>query len=174
MLYIKAIHIIAVVSWFAGLFYLVRLFIYHVEANEFDDNKKGILQSQYYLMIGRLWKIITVPAMFLTIFSGFWLVSVYDFWTQPFMHIKFAFVFGLVGYHHVCGAMIKHLKNGTKTYSSNMLRIWNEVATLLLVAIVFIIVLKSSLDWIWGFAGFVLFGLILFLAIRIYKKLRNS
>ena len=114
MLYIKAIHIISVVSWFAGLFYLVRLFIYHVEADAFEAEKKKILQDQYELMQSRLWKIITVPASFITIVTGLWLINEFGYWNQPWMHIKLGFVFCLVGYHHICGSMIKHLKNKTK------------------------------------------------------------
>ena len=101
MLYIKAIHIISVVSWFAGLFYLVRLFIYHVEADAFEAEKKKILQDQYELMQSRLWKIITVPASFITIVTGLWLINEFGYWNQPWMHIKLGFVFCLVGYHHI-------------------------------------------------------------------------
>tara|TARA_B100000780_G_scaffold256478_1_gene205679 strand:- start:1490 stop:2020 length:531 start_codon:yes stop_codon:yes gene_type:complete len=173
MIYIKALHIIFVVTWFAGLFYIVRLFIYHTEANEMDEPQKSILQNQYKIMESRLWYGITWPSAILTAIFGFTLMYIYDWWAQPFMHLKLAFVFFLYVYQVLCHRIFKQLKCDEVKYSGNQLRIWNEVATLFLVSIVFIIVLKSLTHWIYGLVGLVLFSAVLMLAIRIYRKIRE-
>lgn len=172
--YIKALHIIFVVTWFAGLFYIVRLFIYHVEADKKTEPERSILTKQYKIMEKRLWYIITVPSMYLAIIFGLWLVYEFNYWTQPFMLVKFSLVLLLVLYHLVCGKMLKELQNDIIKNRSFSLRLWNEAATILLVAIVFVIVLKNAFSWIWGLAGFFAFGLILFLAARAYKKAREK
>ena len=89
------------------------------------------------------------------------------------MHVKLLFVLFLVIYHLLCHLIYIKQKNNTSKYTSNQLRIWNEVATLFLVAIIFIIVLKNQLDSLYGTIGFILFGLILFIAVRWYRKVRN-
>lgn len=173
-LYIKALHIIFVVTWFAGLFYIVRLFIYHVEANKKPEPERKILLTQFKVMEKKLWYIITVPSMYLTIFFGLWLVYLFNYWLKPFMLVKFSLVLLLMLYHLRCGKILRQLQNDEIKQRSFTLRLWNEVATLLLVAIVFVIVLKNELTWIWGFVGFLLFALILFIAARIYKRSREQ
>lgn len=173
-LYIKALHIIFVVSWFAGLFYIVRLFIYHTEADKKPEPERSILQNQFKIMEKRLWYIITVPAMYLSIIFGLWLVYEYNYWLKPFMLVKFSLVFLLLLYHLQCGRILRQLQRDEIKQRSFSLRLWNELATLLLVAIVFVIVLKNELTWLWGFIGFVLFGLMLFLAASIYKRSRKQ
>ena len=175
MLYVKALHIIFVVTWFSGLFYIVRLFIYHTEAQLKPEAEKNILQTQFKMMEKRLWYFITVPSMYLTVISGGWLVwETPGFLSQPFFILKLAFVFGLVLYHLECGVMFRQLKKDILKYSSFQLRLWNEVATLFLVAIVFIIVLKNMFDWMWGMGGILLLGLCLWLSVRWYKMLREK
>ncbi|MFC5269307.1 CopD family protein [Adhaeribacter terreus] len=175
-LYVKALHIIFVVTWFAGLFYIVRLFIYFAEAAEKPEPEKTILQTQYKLMQKRLWYGITWPSAILTLIFGVWMLYLYT----GFQHIpgwlwlKIAFVAGLFLYHFSCQRIFKQQQNGLVQQTSTQLRIWNEVATLFLFAIVFLVVLKNSLNFIWGVIGLVLFGVILMLAIRIYKKIRTS
>lgn len=172
--YIKALHIIFVVTWFAGLFYIVRLFIYHVEADKKPEPERSILQGQFKIMEKRLWYIITVPSMYLAIIFGLWLVHEFNYWTKPFMLVKFSLVLLLVLYHLTCGKILRELQNDIIKNRSFSLRLWNEAATILLVSIVFVIVLKNALSWIWGLAGFFVFGLILFLATRMYKKSREK
>jgi len=174
MLYLKALHIIFVVTWFAGLFYIVRLFIYYTEANEEEEPKRSILQYQFQIMMKRLWFGITWPSALLTAIFGFWLLNTLNWWGQPFMHLKLTFVLFLYVYHFLCHRLFKQLIAGIVKYSSNQLRIWNEVATLFLVAIVFIVVLKDLTNWIYGLVGLVLFSVLLMLAIRIYKRLRED
>lgn len=174
-LYIKSLHIIFVVTWFAGLFYIVRLFIYHVEADEKPEPEKSILINQFKVMQKRLWYGITWPSMILTsIFGGWLLFLMPGYLKMPFMHLKLTFVVLLIVYHFLCGFMFNQLKNDVVKYTSNQLRMWNEVATLFLVAIVFLIVLKSSLSMVWGVVGLVIFTGILMLAIRIYKRIRTK
>ena len=174
--YIKALHIIFVVTWFAGLFYIVRLFIYYVEANGKEENTKAILQEQYKLMSKRLWYGITWPSAILTAFFATWLLSKnFTFYmSQPWMHIKLTFVAALYVYHFMCHRMYVQLVKDKLNFSSFKLRIWNEVATVLLFSIVFLVVLKSAISWVWGAVGIVLFGVLLMLAIKAYKNIREK
>ena len=174
ILYIKALHIIFVVTWFAGLFYIVRLFIYHVEAQSGPEDARKILQTQYKLMEKRLWYGITWPSMIGTLIFGFWLAFDAGQLSSPWLHIKLALIGGLILYHLQCGRILKQLAQDQIKHSSNFLRIWNEVATLFLVSIVFLAVLKNTLSWVGGVVGFVILGLLLMLAIRIYQRLREK
>lgn len=173
---IKALHIIFVVSWFAGLFYIVRLFVYHTEAQDKEENEKRILSQQFELMESRLWWIITTPAMVLTILFGTWMVVLnWEYYLHaPWMHLKFAFIGVLLIYHFVCQKILFDFKKGKFNWKSNGLRLWNELATLCLVAIVFLVVLKDGLDWIKGTVGFFGVAIGLMILIKIYKRIRNS
>lgn len=174
--YIKALHIIFVVTWFAGLFYIVRLFIYFAEAQEKPEPERSILQNQFRIMQKRLWYGITWPSAILTLIFGFSIVvtlRLYD----PFpswLVWKLAFVLGLYIYHFLCHSIFKQQQQGIIRYSSTQLRIWNEVATVFLIAIVFLVVLKNALSMVWGIVGLLLFSALLMLAIRIYKRVRES
>lgn len=171
---ILSLHIIFIVTWFAGLFYIVRLFVYQVEAREKTELEKSILEPQFKLMAKRLWYGITWPSFILTLVFGPWLLYLNQaFLYMDFMYIKLGFVAGLVIYHFMCHSMFLKLQSGAGNYTSNFFRIWNEVATLFLVAIVFLIVMKNEVDWVYGTVGFVLFGILLMIAIKIYKKLRE-
>lgn len=172
-LYFKAIHIIFVVSWMAGLFYIVRLFIYHVEANDKPDSERIVLQRQFEIMQHKLWYIITTPAMVLSVFAGIGM-----FWLNPgllkmdWMLVKLGFVLGLLVYHFICQNIINQQKKGIFTWTSTQLRFWNELATIFLVAIVFTVILKSAVDWIYGLVGLILFSIIIMTAVKIYKYYR--
>jgi protoporphyrinogen IX oxidase len=171
---IKALHIIFVVSWFAGLFYIVRLFIYHTEAQIKESNAKEILSEQFCIMEKKLWWIITTPAMVLTLFFGIWMLCLNpSLFKAPWMHLKLGFVALLLVYHFVCQRIMFQLVQNIYRWKSNSLRIWNELATLCLVAIVFLVVMKNELNWIWGTIGFFAVAIGLMLAIQLYKKLRN-
>jgi len=173
-LYIKALHIIFVVTWFAGLFYIVRLFVYHAEAQELEEPNKSILQEQYKLMENRLWYFITLPSMILTLIFGFWLVYEYNYWMQPWMLLKFGFVFGLVIYHHWIGSIFKQLQKDHIKFTSTQFRLINEIATLFLVAIVFVVVLKGAINWIWGTVGLLIVAGLITLVVKSYKKRREA
>jgi putative membrane protein len=174
-LYIKALHIIFVITWFSGLFYIVRLFIYHAEAENKMSPEKEILQKQYKLMSKRLWYIITWPSAILASVFAFWLL--YEnpaYLKMPWMHVKLTFVLALYIYQGICHKIFIQLQNDIVKYSSFKLRIWNEVATIILFSIVFLVVLKSAINWIWGVVGIVLFSFILMFGIRLYKRIRNK
>jgi len=173
--YLKALHIIFVVTWFAGLFYIVRLFIYHTEAEAKPEPEKSILQKQYKIMEKRLWYGITWPSMIFTLILGGWMLwENSSFLLQAYFILKLCFVGGLVLYHIQCHMMFKQLQHDVIKYSSFKLRLWNEVATLFLVAIVFLIVLKSNTGFIWGMLGMVVLAVTLTYAVKIYKKNREK
>lgn len=175
--HLKAIHIIFVVSWFAGLFYLPRLFVYHTEANQKPDLERDIIQAQFQKMERVLFNAIMVPAMWLTVLSGMGLV--YWTWWDNFaahgwLHLKLAFVVGLLGYHFFCRKLIFELRSGRFRFSSLQLRLYNEVATIFLFAIVFLVVLKNTLDWVWGVVGLIAFAVLIMMAVRIVKTIREK
>lgn len=172
---IKSLHIIFMVSWFAGLFYMVRLFIYHVEANGKEDPEKSILTKQFLIMERRLWWIIATPAMVLTVIFGvLMLVAIPSYLSQVYIHLKLGFVLLLLVYHFICQKIYFDMWYDRYHWGSGALRVWNEVATLLLIIIVFIVVLKDSLNWVYATVGFFAVALLLMLAIKMYKVIRNK
>ncbi|MBX0332427.1 CopD family protein [Pontibacter sp. HSC-14F20] len=173
-LYIKALHIIFVVTWFAGLFYIVRLFIYFAEAQDKPEPERSILQNQFRIMQKRLWFGITWPSAVLTLIFGITMWHLYGGGFPGWLVWKLAFVVCLYVYHFLCHSIFKQQQNGIIRYSSAQLRIWNEVATVFLIAIVFLVVLKNALSMVWGIVGLLLFSAMLMLAIRIYKRTREA
>jgi putative membrane protein len=174
-LYLKAAHIIFVVTWFAGLFYMPRLFIYIIEANDKPDLEKTILQKQLFIMASRLWYGITWPSAIITLAMGTSLIINEPAWLNySFMHIKLTLVFLLYVYHFSLHHIFKKLKKETNAYTSQQIRIWNEVATLFLISIVFLIVLKNTLSMVWGIIGLLLVTAAIMLGIKIYKNYRKE
>lgn len=172
--YIKALHIIFIVTWFAGLFYIVRLFIYQTEALGKNEPERSILSTQLALMAKRLWTIITWPSAIITLILGTTMIWQYPTMLKlPYMHIKLTFVLLLYVYHFYCQRIYSQLQNGVAKFTSTQLRVINEVATLILIAVVFLIVLKNQLDWIKGTLGFVGVTVGLMIAIKWYKKVRE-
>ena len=171
-LYVKSLHIIFIVTWFSGMFYIVRLFIYNTEAGEKNEPEKSILQNQFSIMIRRLWLGITWPSAILTLIFGLWLWKLYGFLPQ-WLLIKLILVVGLYLYHFSLNAIFRQQKKGIFNYSSQQLRIWNEVATIFLVAIVMLAVVKQQISLVWGMVGLVLLIILLMSAIRVYKLLRK-
>ena len=173
-LYVLALHIIFVVTWFAGLFYIVRLFVYHAEAEKKPEPEKSILQNQYKIMEKRLWYGIAWPSMILTYVFGTWLLYInLNYLKEAFFILKLCFVFGLTLYHLQCHVMFSQFRKNIVKYSSFKLRLWNEVATIFLVAIIFLIVLKQNTSWVWGMLGLVIFTAALYAGIYIYRKKRE-
>jgi putative membrane protein len=152
-LVLKALHLVSMVCWFAGLFYVVRLFIYHTEAHAELQPKRDILIAQFTLMARRLWLGITVPAMMATVATGAWLLSYHPIAQSPWLHLKFALLAGLLAYHFHCGAIRKNLSAGIFALTAGQLRAYNEVATFLLVSIVFTAVSKSVTTGLWSLVG---------------------
>ena len=166
-------HIIFVTTWFAGLFYIIRLFIYYKEAEEKDEPSQSILKNQYALMSKRLWYIITWPSAVLATIFAVWLLILQPLWLEAnWMLIKLVFVGLLFAYHLSCQMMYNQIAKPYLNYSSNGLRIWNEVATIILFACVFLVVLKTTLGWIFGVVGIVGVSVLLMLGIKLYKQIR--
>ena len=173
--YIKALHLIFVITWFAGLFYIPRLFIYHTEASKKTKQEADILIRQLKIMSRRLWYIITWPSAILAIIFAIWLLILMPSWLlQSWMHLKLTYVALLIVYHLKTHRIFLKLQKNKIDYSEMFLRIWNEGATLLLFAIVFLAILKDGLHWIGGTLGILGLGVILFLGIRLYKKIRKD
>ena len=174
-LYFKALHIIFVVTWFAGLFYIPRLFIYMTEAHAKKEAERSVLLPQLMLMTKRLWYGITWPSALITLTLGVAMLIDNPAWlTHTFMHLKLTLVVLLYAYHFSLQHIFNGLRAGKLRYTSTQLRIWNEVATLFLISIVFIIVLKDAFSVVWGLAGLAALTLVILAGIRIYKGYRNE
>ncbi|WP_425235305.1 CopD family protein [Ulvibacterium sp.] len=173
--YIKALHLIFVVTWFAGLFYIPRLFIYHIEASLKPSPEKEILSDQLKLMTKRLWYIITWPSAVLCTLFAIWLLVIIPGWLeQGWMHIKLVFVLLLFVYQLKCHQIFKQLQRDEIKYTSKFMRIWNEGATLILFAVVFLAILKSTFSWVFGLVGILGLGIFLILGIKLYKRIRDK
>ena len=171
----KVFHLIGIVVWFAGLFYLVRLFVYHAEAANEPEPARSILQKQYGIMEQRLYSIIATPGMILTVAMAIGLIS-----TEPeilkstWLHIKLAFVLLLIGYHHFCKRIMKQLAAGECQWTGQQFRALNEAPTILLVLIVLLAVFKNSLPLdatTWLVAGLVI---TMAVSIQLYAKKRRK
>lgn len=172
-LYIKALHIIFVVTWFSGMFYLVRLFIYNCESNDKPDPEKSILQKQFGVMISRLYWAITFPSAILSLIFG--TILLHYFWPFPtWLWLKLFFVLLLFVYQYSLHIIYKQQNVGIFKYKSHHLRIWNEVPTIILVAVVMLVVVKQGISLVYGLIGLIAFIIIIMTAIKIYKNIRNS
>jgi len=169
------------VAWFAGLFYMPRLFIYDVEAKEKTDAERDILQKQLRMMSRRLWYIITWPGMVLTFVCGISMIVTSPSFVDPefnarqgyYMYIKFGFLLLLIGYHFCCHMLYKQQQRGALTMSSTALRGFNEIATLLLIGIIFVVVFKGKVSWLWGSLGLLGTAIAFSIAIKLYKRYRD-
>lgn len=178
--YLKALHIIFVVTWFAGIFYMPRLFIYNTEVGEKEAAAKEALREQFGVMMKRLWFGITWPSAILTLLFGP-VVMFYYGWhrilLEPAGHwllIKLLFVVGLYAYFFFLHRIFKQQMAGVFRYTSQQLRVWNEVATIFLVAIVMLATVKQGMSLVWGVLGLLLFIIVLMSAIKIYKAIRTK
>jgi len=174
-LFYKSLHIISMVAWFAGLFYLVRLFVYHREAFDRPEEEKRVLTKQYHIMESRLHRIICQPAMLLTWIFGLlmiysngleWLAS------NPWLHLKLVLVIALTIYHLRNPYIISALKEEKNTMNSFQFRLYNEIPTIVLLGTVILAVYKNLSNFAYTFGGMVLFAILLFLFARWYKKNR--
>ena len=182
MLYIilKAVHIIFMVSYFAGIFYLVRLFVYYKDTDDFDENKKQILREQYVFMARRLWNIITVPAGVIMLVTGLFLIYLnVGLMKTPWFHLKLTFLVGLALYHYWCWKKVVQIKNldGNILPIKNIkLRQANEIATFILFLVVFTVILKSMVIAFWWqlIVGFVALVLLIMMTVKLVNKKKKK
>jgi putative membrane protein len=152
----------------AGMFYLPRLFIYHVKAANGSE-----LSETLKVMERRLLRIIINPAMFLTFGFGLWLMIITQAWTGGWFHAKLAFVAALLAYHAFCYRLMGQLQNGNCSWSPKQLRALNELPTLLLVIVVMLVVFKNQFPT--GAATWFIVALVVFMAasIQFYARWRR-
>ena len=173
-LWFKTLHIVGVVVWFAGLFYLVRLFIYHREAAELEPPIREAFEAQYSVMERRLANIITTPGMVVAVSMALGLLSVNPAWLhQGWMHAKLAFVAALLAYHAFCYRLMGQLQRGACTWSGRQLRALYELPSLLLVVVVMLVVFKNQFPT--GAATWFLVALVIAMAasIQFYARWRR-
>jgi len=181
MLYtiLKALHIVFMVSYFAGIFYLVRLFVYYKDTDDFEAVKKEILREQYVFMARRLWNIITVPAGVIMLVSGLALIYLnLGLMKTPWFHLKLTFLAGLAFYHYWCWKKVLQMKNlnGDVLPIKNIkLRQANEIATFILFLVVFTVILKSwVLEYWWQLiTGFFVLVVAIMLTVKLVNKAKK-
>ena len=181
MLYtiLKAFHIVFMVSYFAGIFYLVRLFVYYKDTDEFEAAKKQILREQYVYMTRRLWNIITVPAGVIMLVTGLSLIYLnFGLMKTPWFHLKLTFLIGLAFYHYWCWKKVlqmKNLKGDILPIKNIKLRQANEIATFILFLVVFTVILKSwVLEYWWQLiTGFFVLVVAIMLTVKLVNKAKK-
>jgi protoporphyrinogen IX oxidase len=172
---IKSLHIVFVVTWFAGLFYIVRLFVNHTEALKKAEPDRTILVNQYKKMERPLWIGITYPSMILTVIFGtimFYMQPVFLY--QPYMHLKLTLVFLLLVYHFYCGWLFKKYQKDEDASTSFSLRMLNEVASVFLVAVVFVVEMANRLNFLYFAIAMAVFCLLLLFVIIKFWKARQK
>ncbi|MGI0492012.1 protoporphyrinogen oxidase HemJ [Alkalinema pantanalense CENA528] len=171
----KAFHIVGFVSWFAGLFYLPRLFVYHAEAQEQQTEPvRSILREQYTLMEKRLYGIIMTPAMIVTIAMAIGMLVVQpEFLHQTWLHVKIALVGVLVVFHFFCRRIIAKLEAGETPLTSKQFRWMNEFPTFFLVVVVMLAVFKNDIPT--NATGYVILLMVVAFAasIQLYARKRR-
>lgn len=171
--YIKAFHVVGFVAWFAGLFYLVRMFVYRVEADDRPEPLRAAFQDQFNKMAWRVYKVICNPAMMITWACGIAMTIINPaYWQMGWFQVKFALLILLVGYHLWCKRTIVGLERGQKPFTSFQFRLLNELPTLFLVSIVLLGVLKDTLSFVYAFGGVLVFGVVLFVFAKMYRAAR--
>jgi len=170
--YVKALHIIFVVTWFAGMFYLPRLLVYNREANDRSENERTVLQAQLGIMISRLLFAITLPSAILTLIFGSWMFYLFP-GTPTWLLLKIGLVVLLYGYHFSLHILVRQQLEGNFKYTSTQLRMWNEVPTVFLIGIVMLVVVKQNLSLVYGLVGLFAFVVVLMAVIRVYRKIRE-
>jgi putative membrane protein len=170
----KTFHIIGVVVWFAAMFYLPRLFVYHAQARSENDIAREILENQFKIMEQRLYRIIMIPGMIVTVGTAIGLIVLMpEYLKQGWMHAKLTGVIALLVYHFYCGKLLKALAEGKCAWSGQQFRYFNELPTLLLITIVMLVVFKTAFPTdasVWLMIGL---SILMVIAIQMYAKKRK-
>lgn len=172
----KALHIIFMVSYFAGIFYLVRIFVYYKDTDAFGEPKKSVLREQYVFMLRRLWNIIIIPAgVLMTVFGVVMIFLNPALFSAPWFHLKLLFLIGLAVYNYWCWKkvlQIRDLHNGALPNPNVKLRQFNEIATFILFLVVFTVILKSMVITYWWqlLLGFSVLVLVIVLTVKLVNK----
>lgn len=158
----KALHLIGMVSWMAGLFYLVRIMVYHAMAADRPAAEKSVLQQQYVVMEWKAYKIILQPAVVITWTFGSVMLSIQPEWfSQSWIHWKLVFLLVLTVYTHYLKGQIRALEAGTSRVTHLQFRALNEVPTIIMVGIIFLAVFRDRINYVTLVAGLTIFiGLI--------------
>lgn len=168
------------VSYFAGIFYLVRLFVYYKDTDDFIGEKQKILREQYTFMAKRLWNIITIPAgVIMTICGVIMIILNTGLMKTPWFHLKLTFLIGLAVYHYWCWKKVLELKklNGNSLPTANIkLRQSNEIATFILFLVVFTVILKSAVITYWWqlIVGFLVLVLLIMMTVKLVNKNKKN
>lgn len=184
--FLKSLHVVGFVSWFAGIFYLVRLFVHQAEADSRPPLERDILAREYIASEWRVYKIIANPAMMITWLAGLGMIGLdlsglqerayFSTGTPGWLHLKLLLLVLLTIYHVYSGRLIGRMQGGERPFSPWQLRLWNEVPTLLLVAIAFTAVYgrNGQLNYGWLAVGVAAFGALVFQGARAYRRRREA
>lgn len=168
------------VSYFAGIFYLVRLFVYYKDTDDFEEQKQRILREQYVFMARRLWNIITVPAGIIMLVSGLTMIFLnFGLMKTPWFHLKLTFLLGLLAYHFWCWKKVlqmKALNLETLPIKNLKLRQANEIATFLLFLIIFTVISKGGVTAFWWqlILGFIAVVILIMGTVKLVNKNKSS
>jgi len=171
----KVIHIVGFVAWFSGLFFLVRIFVYHTEAFKESEPAQSVLRNKFSTIELKVFKIICQPAMLITwifgcamVFHNGWDWFKLNYW----LHFKLILVFMLSAYTDYCRVLIRKLVKGPSQFSSFQFRLWNELPSILLLSIALLAVYKNSLDFLKAGLGIILFALVIYIFAKVYRTKR--
>jgi protoporphyrinogen IX oxidase len=167
----KSLHLIGMVSWMAGLFYLVRIMVNHAESLGGDPTTKSVFALQYNKMEWKAWRVIIVPAVVMTWSFGVTMLCIQPSWLeQPWIHVKLFFLLLLTGYTWYCKKHIELLEKGGTKHNHVYYRAMNEVPTVIMVAIIFLAVFKQHINWLYLAIGLILFSALIFSAVKKVAK----
>ncbi|MEM1119144.1 MAG: CopD family protein [Bacteroidota bacterium] len=176
LLFFKALHVFGFVAWFAGLFYLVRIFVYHTEAMDKPEPARSILIEEFNAMQWRVYKIICNPGMMITWTCGLSMLYIYGwewFKVSTWMHVKLVLLLALLAYHIHAKKVIQKLERGEGYFTSFQFRLWNELPTLFLLSIALLAVYQNTLNFLYAFVGILGFAFLLVMAARMYRNYRE-
>lgn len=184
--FFKALHVVGFVSWFAGLFYLVRIFVYLVEASERKEPARSILTEQFNDMAWRVYRIICNPAMMITWFAGLAMLGLdlsgitsYAYFSSGspgWIHVKLFLLVLLTFYHLYCKRLVLRMQAGEQPFSAWQFRLFNEIPTLFLISISFIAVYGKAgrLNYVYLLIGLGIFVGLIYRGAVAYRKRRED